>query len=162
MLYHRHVSFRCCSVLLPILCCTPRHRFFFFFKQKTAYEMRISDWSSDVCSSDLTYRIVPAVCGATANRWALACWLRSGTGKRSAAPGSGPRARKTSAAGRRRRIGAGVGGSAAKGKARRHRLQDEPRATEAERGPTATLSTGTSRITQKHGITTTTPTPTKN
>src|SRR3546814_131034 len=27
--------------------------FFFFFKQKTAYEMRISDWSSDVCSSDL-------------------------------------------------------------------------------------------------------------
>src|SRR3546814_7519469 len=28
-------------------------RFFFFFKQKTAYGMRISDWSSDVCSSDL-------------------------------------------------------------------------------------------------------------
>src|SRR3546814_10045782 len=27
--------------------------FFLFFKQKTAYEMRISDWSSDVCSSDL-------------------------------------------------------------------------------------------------------------
>src|SRR3546814_16967541 len=31
------------------MCC------FFFFKQKTAYEMRISDWSSDVCSSDLSY-----------------------------------------------------------------------------------------------------------
>src|SRR3546814_8085738 len=30
--------------------------FFFFFKQKTAYEMRISDWSSDVCSSDLAQR----------------------------------------------------------------------------------------------------------
>src|SRR3546814_11077538 len=29
---------------------------FFFFKQKTAYEVRISDWSSDVCSSDLTTR----------------------------------------------------------------------------------------------------------
>src|SRR3546814_178885 len=29
---------------------------FFFFKQKTAYEMRISDWSSDVCSSDLAVR----------------------------------------------------------------------------------------------------------
>src|SRR3546814_18435714 len=29
---------------------------FFFFKQKTAYEMRISDWSSDVCSSDLAAR----------------------------------------------------------------------------------------------------------
>src|SRR3546814_5365463 len=31
---------------------------FFFFKQKTEYEMRISDWSSDVCSSDLLYRNV--------------------------------------------------------------------------------------------------------
>src|SRR3546814_7156190 len=30
-----------------------RSSVFFFFKQKTAYEMRISDWSSDVCSSDL-------------------------------------------------------------------------------------------------------------
>src|SRR3546814_19580243 len=35
---------------------------FFFFKQKTAYEMRISDWSSDVCSSDLTrYLIRPSL-----------------------------------------------------------------------------------------------------
>src|SRR3546814_18268281 len=33
--------------------------FFFFFKQKTAYEMRISDWSSDVCSSDLHRRQRP-------------------------------------------------------------------------------------------------------
>src|SRR3546814_3128309 len=32
-----------------LVCCF----LFFFFKQKTAYEMRISDWSSDVCSSDL-------------------------------------------------------------------------------------------------------------
>src|SRR3546814_6821067 len=32
-----------------LICCV-----FFFFKQKTAYDMRISDWSSDVCSSDLT------------------------------------------------------------------------------------------------------------
>src|SRR3546814_4744196 len=32
---------------------------FFFFKQKTAYEMRISDWSSDVCSSDLTPQGAP-------------------------------------------------------------------------------------------------------
>src|SRR3546814_7406027 len=31
--------------------------FIFFFKQKTAYEMRISDWSSDVCSSDLLYHL---------------------------------------------------------------------------------------------------------
>src|SRR3546814_14718165 len=38
--------FVCCFYVL--LC-------FFFFKQKTAYEMRISDWSSDVCSSDLIW-----------------------------------------------------------------------------------------------------------
>src|SRR3546814_7012156 len=31
---------------------------FFFFKQKTAYEMRISDWSSDVCSSDLVAQLL--------------------------------------------------------------------------------------------------------
>src|SRR3546814_3385792 len=36
----------CCVLVFLIL-------LFFFFKQKTAYEMRISDWSSDVCSSDL-------------------------------------------------------------------------------------------------------------
>src|SRR3546814_6269427 len=33
--------------------------FLFFFKQKTAYEMRISDWSSDVCSSDLVPADMP-------------------------------------------------------------------------------------------------------
>src|SRR3546814_9107445 len=37
------------------MCC------FFFFKQKTAYEMRISDWSSDVCSSDLRADVAPVV-----------------------------------------------------------------------------------------------------
>src|SRR3546814_10816915 len=42
LLYSLCVSL-CCSSCLT----------FFFFKQKTAYEMRISDWSSDVCSSDL-------------------------------------------------------------------------------------------------------------
>src|SRR3546814_1743866 len=36
---------------------------FFFFKQKTAYEMRISDWSSDVCSSDLVRRLVDPATG---------------------------------------------------------------------------------------------------
>src|SRR3546814_6605389 len=35
------------------VCDSVLYFFFFFFKQKTAYEMRISDWSSDVCSSDL-------------------------------------------------------------------------------------------------------------
>src|SRR3546814_20376810 len=43
---------------------------FFFFKQKTAYELRISDWSSDVCSSDLrTVELrVPAKNGGTVNQ----------------------------------------------------------------------------------------------
>src|SRR3546814_13790539 len=44
---------------------------FFFFKQKTAYEMRISDWSSDVCSSDLPQRAV---------RYAVICTLASVAG----------------------------------------------------------------------------------
>src|SRR3546814_18186846 len=39
------------SIYAVWMCC-----FIFFFKQKTAYEMRISDWSSDVCSSDLSRR----------------------------------------------------------------------------------------------------------
>src|SRR3546814_4463997 len=49
-------------MLFTVCClCVCVCSFFFFFKQKTAYEMRISDWSSDVCSSDLlaagTHRI---------------------------------------------------------------------------------------------------------
>src|SRR3546814_20269154 len=39
-------SYVCCFVFVTFY-------YFFFFKQRTAYEMRISDWSSDVCSSDL-------------------------------------------------------------------------------------------------------------
>src|SRR3546814_7242509 len=42
------------SVALLVMFCL-----FFLFKQKTAYEMRISDWSSDVCSSDLNGRPHP-------------------------------------------------------------------------------------------------------
>src|SRR3546814_1317847 len=43
-----------CMVIGWLMCCVFWWLcFFFFFKQKTAYEMRISDWSSDVCSSDL-------------------------------------------------------------------------------------------------------------
>src|SRR3546814_11396278 len=48
---------------------------FFFFKQKTAYEMRISDWSSDVCSSDLRPDAVGAGLHAVVD-WAFAA-LRS-------------------------------------------------------------------------------------
>src|SRR3546814_7986606 len=58
---------------------------FFFFKQKTAYEMRISDWSSDVCSSDLPARLLmPAMIdtpdletrAAPDDQHALRLWLR--------------------------------------------------------------------------------------
>src|SRR3546814_4410794 len=42
MVVHSYCMYWCLLMLM-----------FFFFKQKTAYEMRISDWSSDVCSSDL-------------------------------------------------------------------------------------------------------------
>src|SRR3546814_7560234 len=50
----------CDVISVDVLCMLSRVDFyygvFFFFKQKTAYEMRISDWSSDVCSSDLSSR----------------------------------------------------------------------------------------------------------
>src|SRR3546814_8834857 len=49
--------------------------FFFFFKQKTAYEMRISDWSSDVCSSDLL-ALVPQ--GATGELYVGGAGLAQG------------------------------------------------------------------------------------
>src|SRR3546814_9843658 len=65
--------------------------FFFFFKQKTAYEMRISDWSSDVCSSDLMHvptalsqprdtaaavvRALEKQAGSGARKPALAVWM---------------------------------------------------------------------------------------
>src|SRR3546814_1230844 len=52
--------------------------FFLFFKQKTAYEMRISDWISDVCSSDLRGRLPVAIIVAIA------------VGARLALPGNGP------------------------------------------------------------------------
>src|SRR3546814_1576791 len=45
--------------------------FVFFFKQKTAYEMRISDWSSDVCSSDLVH----CRCGSGRRAAAVNSWL---------------------------------------------------------------------------------------
>src|SRR3546814_1732618 len=45
----------CVSLLLDLfICLNFRRILIFFFKQKTTYEMRISDWGSDVCSSDLT------------------------------------------------------------------------------------------------------------
>src|SRR3546814_10492828 len=53
---------------------------FFFFKQKTAYEMRISDWSSDVCSSDLPTISCGCCRGASGGggaSWRTWCFRRS-------------------------------------------------------------------------------------
>src|SRR3546814_1597635 len=59
----RHGVF-CVVYFLSVYCI-----FFFFFKQKTAYEMRISDWSSDVCSSDLTEQhVAPSRCEGSSSR----------------------------------------------------------------------------------------------
>src|SRR3546814_1769393 len=49
---------------------------FFFFKQKTAYEMRISDWSSDVCSSDLEELLPDDALVLLAPRFTR--WMRAG------------------------------------------------------------------------------------
>src|SRR3546814_2948344 len=49
-MYNHDVKIRKTEMVLGVVIC---NCYFFFFKQKTAYEMRISDWSSDVCSSDL-------------------------------------------------------------------------------------------------------------
>src|SRR3546814_7119683 len=54
-------------MLVSVLCV-----FIFFFKQKTAYEMRISDWSSDVCSSDLDLLEIIASSGLSSRLCAIA------------------------------------------------------------------------------------------
>src|SRR3546814_123478 len=56
---------------------------FFFFKQKTAYEMRISDWSSDVCSSDLCCR---STASTTSTRNSRTTTARSTTAWTAACP----------------------------------------------------------------------------
>src|SRR3546814_8893523 len=54
MIFVLYYGYVCLKLLIIVVYCL-----FFFFKQKTAYEMRISDWSSDVCSSDLRQRTAP-------------------------------------------------------------------------------------------------------
>src|SRR3546814_3199525 len=60
-----------------VYCLLVYDTFVFFFKQKTAYELRISDWSSDVCSSDL-----PRPCGLDAHGRAAGARRRSVSPKR--------------------------------------------------------------------------------
>src|SRR3546814_5428216 len=78
---------------------------FFFFKQKTAYEMRISDWSSDVCSYDL-------VMAAARKKKTASKAKRKATGKRKAAPKKKAAAKKSPA----RKKAAGKRGATAKPK----------------------------------------------
>src|SRR3546814_455010 len=61
MVYSIYSWFTCLCDVVFLLCFV-----FFFFKQKTAYEMRISDWSSDLCSSDLLMLTAGAVAGLCA------------------------------------------------------------------------------------------------
>src|SRR3546814_6160027 len=77
---------------------------YFFFKQKTAYEMRISDWSSDVCSSDLAHGVPDRQEGE--HRQALPGGIRQG-----GIP-------------RRRRKGAGGGVTPAAAKTKRPRSEE--------------------------------------
>src|SRR3546814_11774915 len=62
--------------------------FFFFFKQKTSYEMRISDWSSDVCSSDLTMIALYPASRVSSSFFTLVARSRSSRTSASSAPRS--------------------------------------------------------------------------
>src|SRR5213596_4151905 len=73
--------------------------YFFFFKQKTAYEIRPCDWSSDVCSSDLERR-APAARGRAPQRRGGGRGARGGDGGHPAP--RGPRSRSALVRGRRR------------------------------------------------------------
>src|SRR3546814_17432563 len=93
---------------------------FFFFKQKTAYEMRISDWSSDVCSSDLPRRCASAArqsgrpTARATSAWVPACRAKASrpSSRVSAAP-DGPAAadRKSVVEGKRVSVREALGGS---------------------------------------------------
>src|SRR3546814_18567364 len=74
--------------------------FLFFFKQKTAYEMRISDWSSDVCSSDLR-RPIP---GGWSRNWCCGC--RSSTSTRSSTASTATSSRSVASSPRKNRSAA--------------------------------------------------------
>src|SRR3546814_2323769 len=72
----------------------------FFFKQKTAYEMRISDWSSDVCSSDLRLALAAWAFACACSR----CELQASVGNSAHACGVGVRLRLLALRAKRRRL----------------------------------------------------------
>src|SRR3546814_2420403 len=61
MLCQSYATYDLCIIARRSDVCVSVAFCFFFFKQKTAYEMRISDWSSDVCSSDLLAAVLRGV-----------------------------------------------------------------------------------------------------
>src|SRR3546814_5726093 len=75
---------------------------FFFFKQKTAYEMRISDWSSDVCSSDLMPGPSASSTTTSTRRWSGS---RAGADPRLACCRGGARPYKDRCRSEERRVG---------------------------------------------------------
>src|SRR3546814_6624076 len=77
----------------------------FFFKQKTAYEMRISDWSSDVCSSDLIATSDESPRGFRVTRKPLVPGVRSHAGRRGGGTHRGRRSRSRRMERFRRRAG---------------------------------------------------------
>src|SRR3546814_17783091 len=108
-----YVLLSCFIVVLVLI-------FFFFFKQKTAYEMRISDWSSDVCSSDPFSTRVSASGRAARRECRVRARPRARTGSPSRKCGrcrpSGPfrisrRDRKSVVEGKRLSGRVGIGGS---------------------------------------------------
>src|SRR3546814_6019394 len=121
---------------------------FFFFKQKTAYEMRISDWSSDVCSSDLfVYYPAAASTDCTRSIRAVACSVRTGApcrGRDADAEGISRvhRTRQCRRSGRRPHHGGGVhghrelagkgGGDAADRHSYRRRRRSEEKTSELQ------------------------------
>src|SRR3546814_15961802 len=112
---------------------------FFFFKQKTAYEMRISDWSSDVCSSDLERDVRK---GAGPGRRTV-----QGADERAARPAIRPACRGHRP-GRLRQAARHSGGSgeAMPGRQRRRRKAR----SEGRREGKEWLSTGRSRLSPDH------------
>src|SRR3546814_5471144 len=75
--------------MIQVLVVTDTDFMFFFFKQKTAYEMRISDWSSDVCSSDLS-NVLDTAPLKPSNSPARIRWPVDDTGRNSVSPSTMP------------------------------------------------------------------------
>src|SRR3546814_2300449 len=97
---------------------------FFFFKQKTAYEMRISDWSSDVCSSDLPCGGTP--CHVQAGRG------RSGIDRHPGFPGGGASLHRQRRRAHHRKPPGGWGGLADQGRQRPHGGRSEEHTSELQ------------------------------